>query len=450
VGNTIQNSADSATLGGGTYNTIQNNAAHATLGGGEANTIQSFANSATLGGGTYNTIQTNALYATLGGGAYNTIQTVAYYATIGGGYQNTIQTDARYATLGGGQQNTIQTNALYATLGGGYQNTIDYYGFKATIGGGSGNFIQGYGLNSTIAGGHANRIGFGAEGSTIGGGHENWIADWAGDATIGGGMGNAVGGYGGTVSGGLSNYAGGLSAFAAGRRAQALHDGTFVWADSTDADFASTADNQFLIRAGGGVGIGKNNPTTALDVNGVITASSGPTEGFEVRGAAAGYALHDRATGAAGRWVMFATGGTLGFYGAGNTRMSVTSAGAVTALSFNPTSDRNAKENFQAVNPREVLDKVAALPISEWNFKATPGEAHVGPMAQDFYAAFGTGLDDKHIATVDADGVALAAIQGLNQKLTDELRQKQMEITELKQRMEKLERLMNQDYGGAK
>ena len=67
-------------------------------------------------------------------------------------------------------------------------------------------------------------------------------------------------------------------------------------------------------------------------------------------------------------------------------------------------------------------------------------------MAQDFHAAFGVGLDDKHIATVDADGVALAAIQGLNQKLE----QKETEITELKQRLAKLERLMNRKNGGGK
>ncbi len=64
-------------------------------------------------------------------------------------------------------------------------------------------------------------------------------------------------------------------------------------------------------------------------------------------------------------------------------------------------------------------------------------------MAQDFYAAFGVGMDDKHISMVDADGVALAAIQGLNQKLTEDLKQNQTEITELKDRIEKLERLLN-------
>ena len=65
-----------------------------------------------------------------------------------------------------------------------------------------------------------------------------------------------------------------------------------------------------------------------------------------------------------------------------------------------------------------VLAKVAALPVRSWVYKAQPGETHIGPMAQDFHAAFGlNGTDDKHITTVDEGGVALAAIQGLNQKV---------------------------------
>ena len=65
-------------------------------------------------------------------------------------------------------------------------------------------------------------------------------------------------------------------------------------------------------------------------------------------------------------------------------------------------------------------------------------------MAQDFYAAFAVGPDDKHIATVDADGVALAAIQGLNQKLEEQ----RAANVELKQRVEKLEHLLNHPAGG--
>src|SRR6185437_706176 len=83
---------------------------------------------------------------------------------------------------------------------------------------------------------------------------------------------------------------------------------------------------------------------------------------------------------------------------------------------FNQSSDRNLKEKFTSINPLEVLNRVASLPITSWNFKADTTR-HIGPMAQDFYSAFNVGTDPKHIATVDESGVALAAIQGLNQKL---------------------------------
>jgi hypothetical protein len=84
--------------------------------------------------------------------------------------------------------------------------------------------------------------------------------------------------------------------------------------------------------------------------------------------------------------------------------------------------------------------------VSEWNFKNESTIRHIGPMAQDFYAAFSVGMDDKHIATVDERGVALAAIQGLSQKLErdtvalrSELNQKDAEIAQLKQRLGALE-----------
>ena len=107
------------------------------------------------------------------------------------------------------------------------------------------------------------------------------------------------------------------------------------------------------------------------------------------------------------------------------------------------SSDRNVKEHFSSVNPRDVLEKVSALPITEWNY-ITDGETlkHIGPMAQDFFSAFKVGLDDKHISMVDADGVALAAIQGLNQKLEEQLKQQRAENAELKQRLEALEKII--------
>jgi hypothetical protein len=82
---------------------------------------------------------------------------------------------------------------------------------------------------------------------------------------------------------------------------------------------------------------------------------------------------------------------------------------------FNNNSDRSAKANFRGVDGLEVLQKVARLPITNWNYKTDPASVrHIGPMAQDFKAAFGlNGEDDTHINSLDAQGVALAAIQGL-------------------------------------
>lgn len=97
------------------------------------------------------------------------------------------------------------------------------------------------------------------------------------------------------------------------------------------------------------------------------------------------------------------------------------------------SSDRALKENFSPVNPLDVLEKVVAMPISEWNYKKEKEEKHLGPAAQDFHAAFQLdGSDDKSISTVDEGGVALAAIQGLNEKLTQELERRDKENAELK------------------
>jgi hypothetical protein len=72
-----------------------------------------------------------------------------------------------------------------------------------------------------------------------------------------------------TVCGGSRNAANGQGSFAAGNSAHAIHDGTFVWADGVDlAPYESTAPNQFLIRAAGGVGIGTNAPQSTLQVVG--------------------------------------------------------------------------------------------------------------------------------------------------------------------------------------
>lgn len=108
-----------------------------------------------------------------------------------------------------------------------------------------------------------------------------------------------------------------------------------------------------------------------------------------------------------------------------------------------PNSDRNAKTDLKPVDTSAILERVVGLPIQQWRFKAEAENVkHVGPMAQDFREAFGLGAHETAIATVDADGVALAAIQGLNQKLEEKLNGKDAEIAELRRALVELTRLV--------
>lgn len=217
-----------------------------------------------------------------GGGFSNSVG--ANFSSIGGGEDNVIQPGGGYSTIGGGANNAILSSNLsytYAsTISGGGGNRIQGGLFEAnyyTIGGGSGNSIEG-GFDSlgfsTISGGENNTIQRNASVCTIGGGGNNTIHFFCGYSTIGGGVNNTNSSSYATVPGGDQNVAS-YHSFAAGHRAKANNTGTFVWADSTDVDFASTADNQFLIRASGGVGIGTASPDATLSVNGTADKPGG-------------------------------------------------------------------------------------------------------------------------------------------------------------------------------
>ena len=106
---------------------------------------------------------------------------------------------------------------------------------------------------------------------------------------------------------------------------------------------------------------------------------------------------------------------------------------AAGASSWAMVSDSALKRNIREVDYHEILERVAALPISQWSYEAQDESIeHIGPMAQDFYRLFGLGEDDKHINTLDPDGVALAAIKALYK-----------ENKELKQRLDELEARIN-------
>lgn len=82
-----------------------------------------------------------------------------------------------------------------------------------------------------------------------------------------------------------------------------------------------------------------------------------------------------------------------------------------------PISDRNMKQDIEPIDKHAILERVTQLPISAWSYQAEPDRRHIGPMAQDFMATFEVGSSDRTILQVDADGVALAAIQALSERL---------------------------------
>jgi len=303
-----------------------------------------------------------------------------------------------------------------------------------------------------VIGGSANNfVSVGTYGATIGGGGGGLAivgfstanSVEANFGTVSGGVDNRAGGFNATVPGGGGNQAMGQYSFAAGRNANAMQTGTFVWADSTAATFSSTGSDQFCIRARGGVQL---DPLTSLFF-GLQTRQMlnlyGTSYGIGVQ-ASSLYFRCNNGSGTDG-FIWYKGGSHNDAYansGGGTELMHLIAGGLYVNGTFVSTSDRNAKENFAPVQPREVLEKVVALPLSSWNYKADTATRHVGPMAQDFYAAFNVGPDDKHIATVDADGVALAAIQGLNQKLEADAKAKDAEIETLKQNLATLEKIV--------
>jgi len=107
--------------------------------------------------------------------------------------------------------------------------------------------------------------------------------------------------------------------------------------------------------------------------------------------------------------------------------------GSVQATNVTFTSSRAKKTDLSPVNGALVLAKVAEMPMAEWTFKDEQnGRRHIGPMAEDFHAAFELGGENKNISVIDASGVALAAIKGLNEKLESDLAARERDLEELR------------------
>ena len=400
-------SGDESTVAGGQTNTASGT--RSAVGGGDGNTVSG--NFATVSGGNINT--NSAFGGFIGGGSANRVgfdfgvigggeRNVSSdeYTFIGGGRDNTAS--GTFATVGGGERNTA--SALSATVGGGFLNTAS--GLRATIGGGSSNTASGrapfvgggFGntasnQEATVGGGSANTAS--GTNATVGGGLQN--TNLGSFAVIGGGFLNTASGDAATIPGGNFNTASGAISFAAGQRARATHTRAFVWGGDLLEDTVSFGDNTFTVRAQGGARF--------YTADGTIT-------GVEL---------------------------------------------AANDTQWQALSDREAKTDFEPVNKREVLAKVAAMPVSSWHYKHNLNRRYIGPTAQDFHKAFGLGTNDKRIGTLDSDGVMYAAIQGLVEEI--ELRDEKIakleawsreqgagskaEIEELKAKLQALEERLN-------
>lgn len=293
-------SAAYATVGGGRDNTaagygstvsggLGNSAASdfTAVGGGENN--EAPGEGAAIGGGRNNIASGDLSVIAGGGGPTPSTGNAASgsYSGVVGGLDN--EASGSHAFLGGGRHNIVSGNSSF--VGGGQNNTCSS-GLGAVCGGANNNNSSSYGF---IGGGSGNTAD-GLQRATVCGGGNNRAGGWY--SVVSGGASDTALGTGSMVPGGGYNLAFGDFSLAAGFRAKAWYHGSFVWADSNDADFASTAPNQFLIRARGGVGINNNAPNATLHLlnggvyvsgstadagrNGRIEIDAGPSTGHRL------------------------------------------------------------------------------------------------------------------------------------------------------------------------
>jgi hypothetical protein len=138
-------------------------------------------------------------------------------------------------------------------------------------------------------------------------------------------------------------------------------------------------------------------------------------------GTATGYALYGYSSGTGIAVFGQSASGYAGYF-----------EGQVSATSYVTSSDRNAKTDITPIDHKAILRHVDELSITSWDFKSDPKKRHVGPMAQDFHAAFGLDGDDvTHINLTDMAGVSLAAIQ----ELSREVHSKDLEIKQLRDQL---------------
>jgi hypothetical protein len=240
-----------------------------------------------------------------------------------------------------------------------------------------------------------------------------------GSGTTASGAGSFSGGSGTTASGqhavafgqgtnaiGGQSVALGLNSSSTGAHAMAMGDGTIASGGNSLAVGANSQANGFESVALGLRVLAGGNGSVVLGSDALALAAAPGTFIFGDRSTTADITGFDP-----NQFLVRAAGG-VGFYT--NAGMSIGVELAPNGSQWAAVSDVNAKHRFRDLDGEEVLTKLARMPIQEWSYKAQDATIrHVGPTAQDFTAAFGLGEDPLRIGTVDADGIALRAIQAL-------------------------------------
>jgi Chaperone of endosialidase/Head domain of trimeric autotransporter adhesin len=296
-----------------------------------------------------------------------------------------------------------------------------------------------------------------------------------------------------TLASGLMSFANGFRTTASGRQATAMGEGTDASGDrSTALGFATIASGNVATAIGlnttasGSYSTAMGSNTIASGRNSTAMGETTVASGNE--STAMGYfttSSGDRST-AIGSYVSTNdnTGALIiGDYSTSTILNSTipnsfrarfdggyrfyTSAAAITSEScllaggsnaWSTTSDVRTKENFEAVNGEDFLRKISLMNLTSWNYKKQNPQTfrHYGPMAQDFYAAFGKDKygnigNDTTINSSDFDGVNLIAIQAL-EKRTQKIHQLetdntklQKEVDDLKMRLQKLEAIIQKN-----
>jgi hypothetical protein len=273
-----------------------------------------------------------------------------------------------------------------------------------------------------------------------------------------------------------SDGASGTDSLAAGYHGRTLFEGSFNWSPQfgTLGQVPDTANEQFIINAPHGVGINTATAADGTPLRDELTIAPSPDlpagnadfvmlgdpafsyKGFNFNVQANGYyqmnglyfdgatLFYDsmlfinyiHASPGYGEWNFNGASGfnpiTVGTNSSSGNGAFLSGAGVWTNA-----SSRTFKEAFTAIDAMSVLNKLVALPVQTWFYKGNHDDgAHMGPVAEDFAQAFGLGSNEKYIGTVDESGVALAAIQGLNQKVETENATLKHENAELRSKLD--------------